>query len=524
MRNAPNQLPAILLPLLFAIISTSLSAQLQPQGAVFPDRDNSEITRQLFNVLMAHREIEYFGLPLYFNSSQFGRTIDSVPTKHALPYFEANLAPYYVILKGRDLQRDWLKRFSIAFEPQMTFRIYLSKEQSFPVRPPNFQPKFFFNYFIHRKLDSLSTRFQHLTLVVAHLSNGQPNPFFLDSAKLVVNLKNGNFSTNYLRLGYTYSQYINPKLQVNDRDGWKSNAFWSAMIAYQREINIGTLLTFDEDMDVLGYGKNRIITRLQFRSGNFLGARAIFSSYDQPAVYQTVAVPVIERDTIVQRDGKTMAMFYIEPCHIVRKLAAEKRKHPKGYWNWMARLDHTLVLDEKAVNRSNADFIFELRNLNWRSFSLIAKCSWGRDYMNLRFGERIQSYQIGISYNMDRYKVPYTKYIEALEKGDVINLSNSRDRNLDRYKAKLPDVDSVAPATAGVQSYVLYNKQLDARQQEPPTLDLHNGLFEKPPLYRFQNGAWKIVNNNRKKLNKIQKAGWYHADDLEYDSQMNGQE
>ncbi|MBK7940193.1 MAG: hypothetical protein IPJ82_25310 [Lewinellaceae bacterium] len=190
----------------------------------------------------------------------------------------------------------------------------------------------------------------------------------------------------------------------------------------------------------------------------------------------------------------------------------------------MARLDHTLVLDKKAVNRSNADFIFELRNLNWRSFSLIAKCSWGRDYMNLRFGERIQSYQIGISYNMDRYKVPYTKYIEALEKGDVITLSNSRDRNLDGYKAKLPDVDSVAPATAGVQSYVLYNKQLDARQQAPPTLDLHNGLFEKPPLYRFQNGAWKIVNNNRKKLNKIQKAGWYHADDLEYDSEMNGQE
>ncbi len=504
MQNTSHQLRAALLALLSTFSPFLLSAQLQPQGAVFPDRDNSEITKQLFNVLMAHREVEYFGLPVYFNSSRYGRTVDSVPTRHVFPYFEANLAPYYVILKGRDLQRDWLKRFSIAFEPQMTFRIYLSKEQSFPVRPPNFQPKFFFNYFINKKLDSLSTRFQHLTLIVAHLSNGQPNPFFLDSANLVVNLKNGNFSTNYLRFGYTFSQYLNPKSQVNDRDGWKSNAFWSAMIAYQREINIGNLLTFDEDMDVLGYGKNRIVTRLQFRSGIFLGARAVFSNYEQPAVYQTVMVPVIEADTVVQRDGKALAMYYIRPCHIVRKLEREVRKHPKGYWNWMARLDNAVVLNKNAVNRVNADLIFELRNLNWRSFSLIAKCSWGRDYMNLRFGERIQSYQLGIDYNMDRYKVPYTKYIEALEKGDVINLSNTRDRDMTMHKSKLRTLTARRPATAGVQSHTLYDNMLNVRQQAPSTIHLQRP-FEKPPLYRYQNGIRKIVSNNRKKLGNIQK-------------------
>ena len=519
MKDLSKRCKSGILSLFFTFCFAILNAQ---QGAVLPDRDNSLITKQLFNVLMAHREVEYFGLPLYFNSNQYGRNTDSLPTRRYLPYFEANLAPYYIVLKGRDLQRDWLKRFSIAFEPQMTFRIYLSKAQSFPVRPPSFQPKFHFNYFIHPRLDSATTRFQHLSLIIGHLSNGQPNPFFLDSAKTIVNLRNGNFSTNYLRFGYTFSQYINPKTDANDRDGWKSNAFWSATLAYQREINIGNLLTFDKDMNILGYGKNRLVSRLQFRSGNFLGMRAIFSSYDQPPVYQSVAAPIVERDTTVIRDGQSETLYYIRPYVIVQKLEAQSRKHPKGYWNWMARVDQAIVLDRKAINRYNADLIFELRNLNWRSFSIIAKCSWGRDYMNLRFGERIQSYQIGISYNMDRYKVPYTTYIETLEKGDVIKLNDARDRELSLHKTKLPEIDMVTPSVAPVQSYVLYDRQLDMRAQTPASLDQKSELFRTPPLYRFVNGAWQVVSNDAAGLKRIQKEGWYRAADLSYDKILNG--
>ncbi len=510
-----------LLPLLLCAFFAQLLPAQQVQDGVFPDRDHSPITKHLFNILMAHREVEYFGLPLYFNSSQFGRNQDSLPSRHTLPYFEANLAPYYVVLKGRDLQRDWLKRFSIAFEPQMTFRIYLSKGQSFPVRPPNFQPKFHFNYFVHKKLDSLTTRFSHLTLIVAHLSNGQPNPFFEDSINKVVNLKNGNFSTNYLRFGYTFSQYLNPKDEVSDRDGWKSNAFWSASVAYQREINIGTLLTFDEDMDILGYGRNRVVTRLQFRSGNFLGARALFSHYRQPAVYQAVAVPILERDTVVQRDGQEMKLCFVQPYYIVRKIEAKNNKSPKGYWNWMMRWDNALVLDKKAIHRNTADYVFELRNLNWRSFSFIAKCTWGRDYMNLRFGERIHAYQIGISYNMERYKVPYTKYIETLEQGDVIKLNNSRDPDLTENKDRLPDITGVAVSPADEQSYTLYDSELRMRQTLPSAIQLDGSSFERPPCFRLVDGQWVIVTAEKSKLKKMGKRGWYRADDFDFDKAAN---
>ncbi|MCB0576601.1 MAG: hypothetical protein KDC61_18735, partial [Saprospiraceae bacterium] len=71
--------------------------------------------------------------------------------------------------------------------------------------------------------------------------------------------------------------------------------------------------------------------------------RAIFSSYDQPPVYQSVAAPIVERDTTVIRDGQSETLYYIRPYVIVQKLEAQSRKHPKGYWNWMARVDQAIV-------------------------------------------------------------------------------------------------------------------------------------------------------------------------------------
>lgn len=500
-----------LVPVLFAsLFAIPLFAQ---RGEIFSDRDTSRTTHQLYNILMAHREVEYFGIPAYFNSSKFGLTHDSVYSKHSGPFLEANLAPYYVVFKGRDLQHELLKRLCIAFEPQFTFRIYLTKSQSYPVRPPNFQPKFYFNYFIHKNLDSLTTRFSHLTLTVAHLSDGQPNKFFLDPVNKIVNLRSGNFSTNYLRLGYTFSQYLNPKTSTEDPDGWLSNIFWSASLAYQREMSFGKLLAFEKGQEEAGYGYNRLVSRLQFRSGNFLGVKALFSRYSQPAVYQAVEVPIIEQDTTVLHGLDSVKMYFIRPGIIVRKVDEMKRYHPRGYWNWMARLDHALVLDKKAVNRNGLDFIFELRNLNWRSFSFVAKCSWGRDYMNLRFEDNIQSYQLGISYNMDRYKVPYTKYLNAFNKGDVVTRDFERDAMLNQFKQRLPQIDDFQqPDTARV----LYNAILEPRPVPPATVDLQGNAFTRPPCYRMENGKWKIVTTEAEKLKRIKKIGWYEAETFRY--------
>lgn len=485
---------------------------------IFQPRDTSRTTQQLFNILMAHREVEYFATPAYFNSSKFGLTHDSIYDSHSISFLEANVAPYYVMFKGRDLQHDLLQRLCIAFEPQMTFRVYLTKSQSYPVRPPNFHPKFLINYFIHGNLDSFTTRFQHLTLSIAHLSDGQPNPFFLDKVNKIVNLRSGNFSTNYLRLGYTFSQYLHPKSSIEDADGWQRNIFWSASMGYQREMSFGKVLAFEKGQDEAGYGRNRIVTRLQFRSGNFLGVRALLSRYHRPPVYQAVEVPILERDTMIDNQGVPIKLNFLQPCVMIQKIPESQRKRPRGYWNWMARFDHTIVLDKNAVNRNSLDFIFELRNLNWRSFSVISKFSWGRDYINLRFEDKIQSYQLGISYNMDRYNVPYTKYLQTLKKGDVVNANFNYSPELSAHKQKLPEIDHFAQNDS---NRVLYDDQLNPRQTPPPTLDLGGSDFKKPPCFRFENGRWVIVTSDTEKLKRIKKAGWYDAETFRVNQALN---
>src|SRR5262245_53070776 len=82
------------LALLFFYFSFFLSFRAFAQA--FPDRDTSLVSQQLFNILMAQREVEYFATPLYFTSNKFGQSMDSVPSRHGFPFFEANLAPYYV--------------------------------------------------------------------------------------------------------------------------------------------------------------------------------------------------------------------------------------------------------------------------------------------------------------------------------------------------------------------------------------------------------------------------------------------
>ena len=495
-----------------------ISQAFSQEGDIFEPRDTSSSTQQLFNILMTHREVEYFATPVYFNSSKFGLSHDSVLTQHAAPFLEANVAPYYVMFKGRDLQPELLRRLCIAFEPQMTFRIYLTKSQSYPVRPPNFHPKFQINYFIHKNLDSINTRFQHLTLTIAHLSDGQPNPFFLDRANKIINLKSGNFSTNYLRLGYTFSQYLNPKSSIDDPDGWKQNIFWSAAIGYQREMSFGKVLAFEKGQDEAGYGRNRIVTRVQFRSGNFLGVRALLTRYSRPAIYQAVFVPIVERDTTLDQQGVPTKFNFVQPCILLQKVPEKRHIHPRGYWNWMARLDHCVVLDHNAVNRNSLDFIFEIRNLNWRSFSIISKCSWGRDFLNLRFEDRIQSYQLGISYNMDRYNVPYTKYLHALKKGQVVNRNFTLNSDLNAFSRKLPNIDNFDQTDS---TRVLYGDKLDPRQTPPPTLDLGGHAFTKPPCFRFENGKWIVVTTEPAKLNRVKKAGWYNAETFKYDATSN---
>jgi hypothetical protein len=103
-------------------------------------------------------------------------------------WFEANLTPNFYIRKSKD------SRLMGVLTPQIIIRMY--QEESFPVRTPSYIPQITLYYLLKEKGGS---RNLNLYSRLGHHSNGQEGDFYLDDGS--INLKTGNFSTNFWELG-----------------------------------------------------------------------------------------------------------------------------------------------------------------------------------------------------------------------------------------------------------------------------------------------------------------------------------
>jgi hypothetical protein len=115
------------------------------------------------------------------------------PTRDGLHQllYEASIAPPFFLFAGK---KPWL----VAITPKVVLRQFAAGSE--PVRPPSYMPRITMYYwgapFVRRThADSLVYAFFR----VGHHSNGQEEPFY-DSTG-AVNVRNGDFYTNYLELG-----------------------------------------------------------------------------------------------------------------------------------------------------------------------------------------------------------------------------------------------------------------------------------------------------------------------------------
>ena len=108
--------------------------------------------------------------------------------------FEGNLVPNFYIRKSKD------SRLIGVLTPQIIIRMY--QEVSVPVRTPSYMPQVTAYYLISTKtnVNTLSSFARY-----AHHSNGQEGDFYLENGE--INLKTGNFATNYLELGLIKTTY-----------------------------------------------------------------------------------------------------------------------------------------------------------------------------------------------------------------------------------------------------------------------------------------------------------------------------
>jgi len=109
-------------------------------------------------------------------------------------WFEGNLTPNFYLRESKN------SRLMGVLTPQIIIRMY--QERSYPVRTPSYMPQFTVYYLFKGKENTPG-----LTLYgrLAHHSNGQDNDFFLDDG--AVNLKSGDFSTNYFETGFIITHF-----------------------------------------------------------------------------------------------------------------------------------------------------------------------------------------------------------------------------------------------------------------------------------------------------------------------------
>lgn len=103
-------------------------------------------------------------------------------------WFEGNVIPNFYLRESQN------SRLLGVLTPQIVLRMY--QEESFPVRTPSYVPQVTVYY---RLSDIEKNRSLNIFGRAAHHSNGQDGSFFLEDGSL--NLKSGNFSTNFLELG-----------------------------------------------------------------------------------------------------------------------------------------------------------------------------------------------------------------------------------------------------------------------------------------------------------------------------------
>lgn len=108
--------------------------------------------------------------------------------------FEGNIIPNFYLRKSKN------SRLIGVLTPQIIIRMY--QEVSVPVRTPSYMPQLTAYYLLSSKMgaNSLSGFARY-----AHHSNGQDGNFYLDNGTL--NLKSGNFATNYFELGVIKTNY-----------------------------------------------------------------------------------------------------------------------------------------------------------------------------------------------------------------------------------------------------------------------------------------------------------------------------
>ena len=357
---------------------------------VGPQSNNTDKTvyTAMQNIWYANEKISYFcPLPLIKNQIEPAipfRNGEGINGKYV---FEANLYCQVPIAMGRNQGSHFMQTSRITFD--FGFNIRMSQENSSPLVPNNnvigftIEKKVYNSYtkndvagrrannfsFENWYEKNLALHDVSVNLTVHHYSNGQQDSLFVNTTQNGIpvrrnNYKSGDFSTNYINAGVTYS-YLN-----------KNRNLFSANLAYQFDGTFFGPLSFTEEQKD-SYGQHRIMSFLQYRLlGKPKATASPHQSYDVANDQRNPVTLNYYREYVIRWESE----------YIIGSMA-----------NYISTEDK---------HRFNQHLYLHYTQPNWRALGFVVHAYYGRDYSNVRYDMPIFALMVGISINLNKYSPP----------------------------------------------------------------------------------------------------------------------
>ena len=180
-----------------AVLFSADAQKVLPDTVALTQQDKDQFERQKDNKDFYTRVTQFADLswvspPFFDHGSEKGWYILS-----------ADISPHFFIGGER-------MPFVIGLTPRYRVRIFRNNEKfqdsSLPVRTPSLMPGLTFYLPLQRTEASVYKNRDYLSIAVFHHSNGQDGNTFKTNGEF--NLSNGNFSTNYIELGFNRNRRV----------------------------------------------------------------------------------------------------------------------------------------------------------------------------------------------------------------------------------------------------------------------------------------------------------------------------
>ncbi|MEM9821028.1 MAG: hypothetical protein AAF985_08145 [Bacteroidota bacterium] len=305
----------------------------------------------------------------------------------AEPYIDLNFPG----LRGRPGNAHVLQSSHLLIK--YGFHTRVARDASSPILPPTNRFGFEFNKvlwdntseiaaFSFRRHDkrnwfhevSQSLKLLYLVSELQHYSNGQSSGVLKDSIQPVNDYRDGDFSTNFLKVNLIYSHLKRHNC-----------ALLSAGIGYRHDFGTeeGFLKFIPEQNQ--NYGKHRMLALFQWRSAPFEIFK--FSSHKIPFFLRWLTP-----GRFVQRSLNEDTEFLVKSLYILTV------RWEADYI--LGNLDR-FRLDNKY--RFGNHLFVELSSMRSRSIGFLFHTYYGRDYLNIRYDDLIFTWQLGITASLNKY-------------------------------------------------------------------------------------------------------------------------